>query len=264
VAPREEPVSAPILEAEGLTRRFGDFAAVDGVDLRVAEGTIHSVIGPNGAGKTTLFRLLTGILRPTSGALRFAGERIEGRRPHVIARKGLVQSFQMTSIFPRLTVLESVQAAIVARERRALDMLTRFQRSTVPEALELLDAVGLADFAGVRATTLSHGDQRALDIALALATGPRLLLLDEPTAGMSPRETQRITGLVADLARERRLTVLFSEHDMDVVFGISQRVTVLHQGAVIAEGSVAEVQVDPQVMAVYLGEDSLVHEEAPA
>jgi branched-chain amino acid transport system ATP-binding protein len=255
-------VSAAILEAEGLTKHFGAFTAVDGVDLSVSPGAIHSVIGPNGAGKTTLFRLLTGILKPSSGSLRFHDERIEGRRAHVIARKGLVQSFQMTSIFPRLTVIESIQTAIVARERRTFDVFTRFHRSTAAEAMELLASVGLAHFAGIRASTLSHGDQRALDIALALATGPRLLLLDEPTAGMSPSETQRITQLVADLARERGLTVLFSEHDMDVVFGISDRVTVLHQGAVIAEGSVAEVQADPQVMAVYLGDDSLLPEEA--
>jgi branched-chain amino acid transport system ATP-binding protein len=242
-----------VLEAAGLGKRFGSFHAVNGVDLAVEEGTIHSVIGPNGAGKTTLFRLLTGVFAPTTGTLRFRGERIEGKRPHAIARRGLVQSFQMTSIFPRLTVLESVEAAIVARERRALDCVTRFQRSTVPEALVLLESVGLAGVAALRADTLSHGDQRALDIALALATGPSLLLLDEPTAGMSPDETHRIQELVSGLARDRGLTVLFSEHDMDVVFGISDRVTVLHEGRVIAEGSVAEVQADPQVMAVYLG-----------
>jgi branched-chain amino acid transport system ATP-binding protein len=246
-----------VLEATGLGKRFGSFHAVDGVDLVVEEGAIHSVIGPNGAGKTTLFRLLTGVLAPTSGTLVFRGERIEGKRPHAIARRGLVQSFQLTSIFPRLTVLESVEAAIVARERRALDCVTRFQRSTAAEARELLLAVGLVEGAELRADTLSHGDQRALDIALALATRPSLLLLDEPTAGMSPSETHRIQALVSGLAHERGLTVLFSEHDMDVVFGISDRVTVLHEGRVIAEGSVADVQADPQVMAVYLGSEAV-------
>jgi branched-chain amino acid transport system ATP-binding protein len=244
-----------VLEAAGLGKRFGSFHAVDGVDLAVEEGTIHSVIGPNGAGKTTLFRLLTGVFAPSSGTLVFRGERIEGKRPHAIARRGLVQSFQMTSIFPRLTVLESVEAAIVARERRALDCVTRFHRSTAPEALVLLESVGLAGVAALRADTLSHGDQRALDIALALATRPSLLLLDEPTAGMSPSETHRITDLVLELARAHSLTVLFSEHDMNVVFGISERVTVLHQGRVIAEGTAAAVQADPQVMAVYLGQE---------
>jgi branched-chain amino acid transport system ATP-binding protein len=245
-----------MLEASALVRRFGTFAAVDGVDLRVAQGSIHSVIGPNGAGKTTLFRLLTGVLRPTAGTLTFRGERIEGKRPHVVARKGLVQSFQMTSIFPRLTALESVEAAIVARARRGFDVLTRFQHTVEGEALELLASVGLEDVARLQASTLSHGDQRALDIALALATQPSLLLLDEPTAGMSPSETHRITDLVAELARQRGITVLFSEHDMDVVFGIAERVTVLHQGRVIAEGTAAEVQADPQVMAVYLGQEA--------
>ena len=242
-----------LLVARGLAKRFGSFAAVDGVDLEVEEGTIHAIIGPNGAGKTTLFRLLTGILAPSAGTLELAGERIEGKRPHTVARKGLVQSFQMTSIFPRLTAAESVQAALVARARRNLDFVTRFHRGTAAEALELLDSVGLSDVAARRADTLSHGDQRALDIALALATRPRLLLLDEPTAGMSPDETHRIRDLVADLRTQHGLTVLFSEHDMDVVFGISERVTVLHQGAVISEGSAAEVQEDSQVMAVYLG-----------
>jgi branched-chain amino acid transport system ATP-binding protein len=249
--------AAMMLEAAGLVRRFGTFAAVDSVDLRVAQGSIHSVIGPNGAGKTTLFRLLTGVLRPNAGTINFRGERIEGSRPHVVARKGLVQSFQMTSIFPRLTALESVQAAIVARARRGFDAFSRFQHSVEQEARELLESVGLHEVAEVRASTLSHGDQRALDIALALATSPSLLLLDEPTAGMSPDETHRITELVAVLARGRGITVLFSEHDMDVVFGISDRVTVLHQGRVITEGTSVEVQADPEVTAVYLGVEAV-------
>jgi branched-chain amino acid transport system ATP-binding protein len=244
-----------ILRTDGLTKRFGSFVAVNEVDLRVAPGTIHAVIGPNGAGKTTLFRLLTGVHAPTSGTIAFEGELIGGRRPHVVARRGLVQSFQMTSIFPRLTVLESVQAAMVVRARRGLDLGTRFQRSCEGEARELLASVGLASVANVRSDSLSHGDQRALDVALALATRPRLLLLDEPTAGMSPSETSRITDLVVELGRQRGLTVLFSEHDMDVVFGISDRVTVLHQGAIIAEGTPAEVQAEPQVLAVYLGSE---------
>jgi branched-chain amino acid transport system ATP-binding protein len=245
-----------MLDARGLVKLFGTFVAVDGVDLHVAEGAVHAVIGPNGAGKTTLFRLLTGILAPTGGTLEFRGERIEGKRPHAIARKGLVQSFQMTSIFPRLTPLESVQAAIVARSRRGFDVATRFQRRVEAEAYDVLTSVGLDTEVRASAATLSHGDQRALDIALALATRPALLLLDEPTAGMSPSETHRITELVAGLARDRGITVLFSEHDMDVVFGIADRVTVLHQGRVIAEGTAAEVQADPQVMSVYLGEEA--------
>jgi len=192
--------------------------------------------------------------KPTAGEVTFCGASIAGKRPHVVARRGLVQSFQLTSIFPRLTVLESVVAAILAPTRRPLDIATRYQRSVEGEARELLDSVGLAPVAGAEAKTLSHGDQRALDIALALATKPKLLLLDEPTAGMSPAETSKTTGLVGELARQFGLTILFSEHDMDVVWGISDRVTVLHGGRVIAEGGVAEVQANPEVMSVYLGE----------
>jgi branched-chain amino acid transport system ATP-binding protein len=243
-----------ILEVRALGKRFGTFAAVSDVDLEVAEGTIHSIIGPNGAGKTTLFRLLTGVLRPTAGTVSLAGEPIGGKRPHAVARRGLVQSFQLTSVFPRLTVRESLTAAIIAPTRRTLDIATRRHRRVGVEADELLARVGLEPLADAEASTLSHGDQRALDIALALATKPRLLLLDEPTAGMSPAETTRTTDLVAGLARSAGLTVVFSEHDMDVVFGISDRITVLHQGRVIADGDVAEVQRNPEVMAVYLGE----------
>jgi branched-chain amino acid transport system ATP-binding protein len=253
-------MSGTLLTVAGLTKRFGTFAAVDDVDFDVAEGAIHSIIGPNGAGKTTLFRLLTGVHGPTSGRVTFAGEEIQGKPPYTVARKGLVQSFQMTSIFPRLTALESVQAAIVSRSGRSADIFSRFHRSVEGEAGELLDSVGLAAEAEIEARTLSHGDQRALDIALALATKPKLLLLDEPTSGMSPAETGKTTELVADLARSAGLTILFSEHDMDVVFGISERVTVLHQGRVIADGTVDEVQRNPEVMAVYLGEPAVLEE----
>ncbi len=189
-------MSNALLQARGLTRRFGAFTAVDGVDLDVAEGSIHSIIGPNGAGKTTLFRLLTGLLQPTSGTLYFDGTNIAGSPPHVIARRGLAQSFQLTTIFPRLTVLESVQAAIIARERRTHDLLSWFHRTSAPEGRQVLARVGLEAMADREARTLSHGDQRALDVALALAVRPRLLLLDEPTAGMSASETGRMIELL--------------------------------------------------------------------
>jgi branched-chain amino acid transport system ATP-binding protein len=242
-----------LLEARALTKRFDGFTAVDAVDVAVSSGTIHSVIGPNGAGKTTFFRLLTGIQRPTSGSVTFADQDITGRRPHAIARRGLTQSFQITNIFPRLSVLESVQIAILARRKRSGDFLTVFQRRVESEARELLEQVGLEGMAAVESRTLSHGDQRILEMALALATQPRLLLLDEPTAGMSPLETDRMVELVTELAQEKGLTVLLSEHDMDVVFGISDRVTVLHQGRVISEGRPAQVQDDERVIEVYLG-----------
>jgi branched-chain amino acid transport system ATP-binding protein len=242
-----------LLETDGLVRRFGPFTAVDGVSLRVRQGSIHAIIGPNGAGKTTLFRLLTGIVRPSSGRLVLDGEDVTGKRPHALARRGLAQSFQQTTIFPRLTALESVQAAIVARSRRDLDLITWFHRSVVSEAWEILDRVGLAEHAGTRADTLSHGDQRALDVALALATKPRLLLLDEPTAGMSATETDKTIELIAGLVETSELTVLFSEHDMDVVFGISQHITVLHQGRVVTEGTPEQIRAHDEVHAIYLG-----------
>ncbi|HEY6933111.1 MAG TPA: ABC transporter ATP-binding protein [Marmoricola sp.] len=245
--------AAVLLRAQALTRTFGAFRAVDGVDLTVRQGSIHSVIGPNGAGKTTLFRLLTGILRPTSGSLELDGRSIGGLPPHVIARMGLAQAFQTTNIFPRLSVLESVRAALVSRHRRAGDMLSWFHRSLAAEARDVLETVGLGDSADLESQTLSHGDQRALEVALALAMSPRLLLLDEPTAGMSPFESQRMVHLVQRLARDNGLTVILSEHDMDTVFGISDRVTVMHQGRVLADGPAPEVRANDEVMAIYLG-----------
>lgn len=243
-----------LLNAQGLTRRFGAFTAVDNVDLTVVDGSIHSIIGPNGAGKTTLFRLLTGILRPTSGTLEFAGASIAGKPVHAIAQRGLAQSFQRTTIFPRLTARESVQAAIVARERRAYDVFGWFHRTSAGEADELLARVGLEGLGDHGSQDLSHGDQRALDVALALAVKPKLLLLDEPTAGMSESETRKIIDLIDSLARDEGLTVLFSEHDMDMVFSISDTITVLHQGRVIADGPSADVRADDAVMSIYLGE----------
>jgi branched-chain amino acid transport system ATP-binding protein len=245
-----------LLEIEDLAKTFDGFAAVGGVDLAVAPGAIHSVIGPNGAGKTTFFRLLTGVHRPTRGRIRFDGADIAGRRPNVIARRGLTQSFQITNVFPRMTVLESVQIAILAQRRRSFDWIRPSGDRVRRDALDLLERVGLADLSAVEAERLSHGDQRVLEMALALATQPRLLLLDEPTAGMSPHETDRMVGLIVALAESEGLTVLLSEHDMDVVFGISDEVTVLHQGMVISRGTPAEVAEDERVVEVYLGSEA--------
>jgi branched-chain amino acid transport system ATP-binding protein len=243
----------PLLDIRGLTKVFGGFPAVVEVDLAVPPGTIHSVIGPNGAGKTTLFRVLTGTHRPTRGTVRFDGHDITGARPHLVSRRGLTQSFQVTNVFPRLTVLESVQVAILARHRRSGDLTSGRWHRIAGQATELLDEVGLSAVAGALAQTLSHGDQRILEVALALATRPRLLLLDEPTAGMSPAETGRMVALVTSLAAARGLAVLLCEHDMDIVFGISHEVTVLHRGRVIAHGTPEAVQADPRVAEVYLG-----------
>lgn len=246
----------PLLAIEDLGKTFDGFAAVDGVDVAVEPGTIHSVIGPNGAGKTTFFRLLTGVHRPSRGRIRFDGEDITGLRPHLVARRGLTQSYQITNVFPRMSVLESVQIAIIAQRRRSSDFMRRPGGGVAAEARELLDRMGLTELAGVEAERLSHGDQRVLEMALALATRPRLLLLDEPTAGMSPHETDRMVELIVGLAESEQLTVLLSEHDMDVVFGISDQVTVLHQGQVISRGTPDEVAEDERVVEVYLGSEA--------
>ncbi len=245
-----------MLAVRGLIKRFDGFAAVDGVDLDVAPGTIHSVIGPNGAGKTTLFRVLTGAHRPTHGTVDFAGESITGLRPHTIVRKGLSQSFQITNVFLRMSVIQSIEIAVLARRRRSGRLFRGSGSQVHDEALALLERVGMADRAAAAAQTLSHGDQRVLEVALALASRPRMLLLDEPTAGMSPFETDRMVQLVTDIADSDGVTVLLSEHDMDIVFGISDTVTVLHRGSVIVRGTPEEVQGDERVIEVYLGTEA--------
>jgi branched-chain amino acid transport system ATP-binding protein len=244
-----------LLRIRGLTRDFGGFRAVDGVDLDVAPGAIHSVIGPNGAGKSTLFSLITGERRPSSGSVVFAGRALTGHPPHRVTRAGLAKAFQTTSIFPRLTVRESVCAALLARAGQPRLLGGRVNARVRDEAAGICAALGLEPHLDRPGAALSHGDQRALEIALALATGPRLLLLDEPTAGMSPFETKRVVEQITALARERGLTVLFSEHDMDTVFAISDEVTVMHQGRVLVDGPAAEVRANDEVMAVYLGSE---------
>lgn len=244
---------AALLEIDHLSKSFGGLHVTDDVSFVVEEGEIRSVIGPNGAGKTTLFNQIAGYLRPNSGEVRLGGSRISGLKPHQIVRRGMARAFQITNVFPRLTVFENVQSALIVRRNRVLDLAGNGGTVAVDAVWELLDAVGLREQAHLRAGVLSHGDQRALEVAIALGSGPRLLLLDEPTAGMSPYETARTVELIRRIATAQRLTVLFSEHDMDVVFGISDRVTVLHQGRVIAEGTPAEVRGDAEVVRVYLG-----------
>lgn len=242
-----------VLEVSDLRKTFGGFNAVDGVSFSVKKGDIHAVIGPNGAGKTTMFNLVSGHLRPTTGRVRFNGADITGRRPDVLARQGLTRAFQITTIFPRLTVLESVECAISARMRQAASLLPGRRKKAQREAQQLIESVGLAALGDTVASTLSHGDQRTLEVALALAAQPRLLLLDEPTAGMSPWETKRMVALVKELTHARDLTVLFCEHDMNTVFSISDRVTVMHLGQIIADGTPDEVQNDQHVIDVYIG-----------
>jgi branched-chain amino acid transport system ATP-binding protein len=243
-----------VLEIERLSKSFAGFRAVSEVSLAVASRQIAAVIGPNGAGKSTLFNLITGHLQPDTGRVRLDGRDITGAAPHRICAMGIGRSFQRTNIFARLTVFENLQAAILMHRGRGRDFWSNAASLYREETEALLVSVGLADVAETIAGTLSYGNQKQLELGLALASDPALLLLDEPTAGMSATETHETIRLVERIAGERELTLLFTEHDMEVVFGIAQKIAVLHQGRLIAEGAPAEVRGDPQVRRVYLGE----------
>ena len=237
-----------------MRKSFDGFLAVGGVSLTVERGRIAAIIGPNGAGKTTFFNLVTGHLKPDAGTVLLDTRDVTGLAPHDICRLGMGRSFQRTNIFPRLTVYENIQAAYLSHRGRGWNLFTSVDRLYREESLALLDAVGLLDKAGEASGFLSHGNQKQLELGLALALEPEILLLDEPTAGMSATETRETIRLVEHIARERGLTLLFTEHDMEVVFSIAERITVLHQGRVIAEGTPAEVRADAEVRRVYLGE----------
>jgi branched-chain amino acid transport system ATP-binding protein len=245
-----------VLELRELRKSFDGFLATAGVSLAVAQGSISAIIGPNGAGKTTLFNLITGHLTPDSGQVLFKGRDVTGIAPHDLCRLGMGRSFQRTNIFPRLTVYQNVQAAFLSHRGRGWNLFAPVEELYRAETEALLAAVGLADRAAEVSGFLSHGAQKQLELGIALALEPEILLLDEPTAGMSASETREAIALIARLARERRLTLLFTEHDMEVVFSIAQRITVLHQGRVIAEGAPEEVRGDAEVRRVYLGERS--------
>ena len=243
-----------VLQIQGLRKHFGGVQAVNGVDLAVPQGDLRAIIGPNGAGKTTLFNLITGDLPHDSGTIHFAGEEISGLPPHRLYRRGMARTFQITSIFRRLTALENVQTAFLSHHRRHYNIVVAARRLYREDALAMLERVGLQEQALKPSGILSHGDQRRLELAIALASAPSLLLLDEPTAGMAPRERHDIMALVAKIARETGLTVVFTEHDMDVVFAVARRITVLHQGAVLAEGPPVDVRANGDVQRVYLGQ----------
>ncbi len=242
-----------MLEVREVWKSFDGFQAVGGVSFAVPQGSISAIIGPNGAGKTTLFNLITGHLRPDTGQIVFKGRDVTGIAPHDLCRLGMGRSFQRTNIFPRLTVFQNVQAAYVCHRGRGWNLLTPVERLYRDETGAILRAVGLLEKAGEVSGFLSHGGQKQLELGIALALEPEILLLDEPTAGMSATETRESIALIERLARERNLTLLFTEHDMEVVFSISQRITVLHQGRVIADGAPADVRRDPEVRRVYLG-----------
>jgi len=248
-----------VLELAGISKSFGGFRAVSDVTLRVDTQQIAAVIGPNGAGKSTLFNLITGHLQPDSGSVTLDGRDITGIQPHRICGMGLGRSFQRTNIFPKLTVFENLQAAFIVHRGRGNNFWARSDSFYRDEVFALLGSIGLVEQARVTAGTLSYGNQKQLELGLALASDPALLLLDEPTAGMSANETHDTIRLIERIAGERALTLLFTEHDMEVVFSIAQKIAVLHQGRIIAEGSPAEVRADPEVRRVYLGH-GLSHE----
>ena len=243
----------PILQTKGMTREFRGFVAVNKVDLSVMPGTIHALIGPNGAGKTTTFNLLTKFLQPSSGTITFEGRDITGMKPAQIARLGLVRSFQISAVFPHLTALENVRLALQRKRGASYD----FWRSEGllhgynEEARALLDDVGLEEYHETPAVLLSYGRKRALEIATTLALNPKMMLLDEPTAGMTHEDVDRIVALIRRIRKGR--TILMVEHNLSVVEGLCDRITVLTRGRVLAEGDYATVSANPEVVAAYLG-----------
>ena len=242
-----------ILRTEGLTKEFKGFTAVKSVSLNVRRGTVHALIGPNGAGKTTCFNLITKFLPPTAGKIFYQGRDITGAKPHAVARLGLVRSFQISAVFPHLSVLENVRVAL----QRVLGTSYHFWRSERSvealngRAVELLDAVGVKAYADLPAVELPYGRKRALEIATTLALDPQMLLLDEPMAGMGAEDIARTSALIRRVAKDR--TVLMVEHNLSVVADLSDRITVLARGEVLAEGSYAEVSKNPQVIEAYMG-----------
>ena len=242
-----------MLTVRELRKSFGGFTAVDGVSLTMAPREIVAIIGPNGAGKSTFFNLVTGHIRPDHGEVQFEGRPITGAQPHEICRMGIGRSFQRINIFPKLTVFQNVQAAMIADRGKGRRIWGRSADLFGDETMALLETIGLADYATATSGELSYGAQKQIELGIALASEPRLLLLDEPTAGMSARETREAIALLERIAAERSLSLLFTEHDMAVVFSIAQRIAVLHQGRLIAEGTPAQVRSDSEVRRIYLG-----------
>jgi branched-chain amino acid transport system ATP-binding protein len=242
-----------MLRVESLVKCFDDFMAVNGANLTVGKGEIVAVIGPNGAGKTTLFNLITGTLKRNRGRIIFKGEDISELPPYEICKKGISRSYQIVNIFPRLTVFENVQVAVLSHHRRSSNLFRPAQTIAIEETRSILETVGLLDKEKNIAGSLSHGDQKILEIAIALGNEPELLILDEPTAGMSPEETLATIELIKRLASMRGLTILFCEHDMDIVFSIAQSIMVMRQGQTILQGSPEEVRGNQEVQEAYLG-----------
>ena len=244
-----------MLRIEDIDKSFDEFMAVNGAGLNVGKGELVAVIGPNGAGKTTLFNLITGQLKPDKGKITFMEEDITNLPPYQVCKKGIARSFQIVNIFHRLSVFGNVQVAVLSQQRRSNRLFRPAKSMGVEETNKILESVGLLDKAHSIAGSLSHGDQRILELAIALGNEPMLLILDEPTAGMSPEETIATMDLIKRLAERRGLTILFCEHDMDVVFGIAQSIMVMHQGRTLIQGSPEEVRQNEEVLKAYLGGD---------
>ncbi len=250
-------MSTDILRIENLSKSFEGSLVFDDVSFSVQAGELSSIIGPNGAGKTTMFNLITGYHLPDDGRVVFDGTDITGMQPFDIVRLGMARAFQRTNIFPKMTVMENIVTTIISKNKRSLNIVTPFRKLSAvhKRASEILESVGLAEMANQQSGTLAHGNQKRLDIAVALALEPKLLLLDEPTAGMSPEERRQIVQLVRDLWERLKITMVFIEHDMDIVFGISQKVRVLCYKTLLAEGTPKEISSNEEVIRAYLGEE---------
>jgi branched-chain amino acid transport system ATP-binding protein len=242
-----------VLEVKSLIKTFGGFKAVNNANLHVKKGEIVAVIGPNGAGKTTLFNLITGILKPDSGQVIFKGEDITGLPPYKICRKRMARSFQIVNVFQRLNVFENVQVAVLARTGKTRNLFTPSKKLVINETQKILENVGLIKKKHHTSALLSHGDRKVLEIAIALGGDPEFLILDEPTAGMSPEETARCIDLVKHLSEKLGLTILFCEHDMELVFAIANRIMVMVRGATIIQGCCEDVRCNEAVQDAYLG-----------
>ncbi|MBW2482852.1 MAG: ABC transporter ATP-binding protein [Desulfobacterales bacterium] len=244
-----------MLQVEDLHKSFDDFKAVDGVHLSVEKGQLVAVIGPNGAGKTTLFNLICGQLQPESGKILFNDDEIGRLPPFEICRKGIARSFQIANIFQRLSVFRNVQVSVLSQQRLSNKLFHPAAQLAVNETNHILESVGLLDKNADVAGSLSHGDKRILEIAIALGNEPELLILDEPTAGMSPDETATTMALIQRLAEKQGLTILFCEHDMEVVFGVAQSIMVMQQGRTIVQGDPQAVRENTEVQQAYLGDE---------
>jgi branched-chain amino acid transport system ATP-binding protein len=242
-----------MLHVDNVHKSFDGFKAVNGARLKVDKGELVAVIGPNGAGKTTLFNLITGQLKPDRGGVLFNGEDLSRLPPYRICRKGIARSFQIANIFPRLTVFRNIQVSVLSRQGKSGMLFRSAQRMAERDILAIMEGVGLAGKADHLAGSLSYGDQRILEIAIALGNEPQLLILDEPTAGMSPEETATTMALVRKLVDSKGLTILFCEHDMDIVFNVAQSIMVMHHGSTLIQGNPDEVKGDSMVQEAYLG-----------